>query len=517
MLNANELEAVSMALDKPMRALELRIMEDIIRRIKINGEITRAADWQINRLYELGVAKDDIAQIIAQSLDLNSGDLQKMYSDVIEAGYSRDDELYKVLGIQRIAFDDNEELHQLLFAVSEQTLGELKNITQSLGFAVKQPNGKITFTEIGDFYQQTLDSAMLDIASGAFDYNTVLMRTVKQLTNSGLRSVDYATGWSNRVDVAARRAVMTGLSQLTAKVNDDNAKTLNTNTFEVSWHSGARPSHQVWQGKWYTKEELISVCGLGQVTGLCGANCYHDYYPVIPGISEPTYTQEELDELNAKENTPREYNGKQYTAYEATQRQRALERTMRAQRQDIKLLELGGANEDDIINARARYRGTSAEYVRFSKAMNLPQQRERVTIDGLGNIGVGKYKADLTLKDYDDILYMRGKMSDLDVRKWYIAHNKKIPDMIDTTKSIDEQAKQACDLRNKHKFQARELMRNQEARKQLDIDDPIETFDEIIKRKMQDKNLSYEEALKDIVKTSVKTRKSVNKILGLEE
>ena len=244
MLNANELEAVSMALDKPMRALELRIMEDIIRRIKINGEITRAADWQINRLYELGVAKDDIAQIIAQSLDLNSGDLQKMYSDVIEAGYSRDDELYKVLGIQRIAFDDNEELHQLLFAVSEQTLGELKNITQSLGFAVKQPNGKITFTEIGDFYQQTLDSAMLDIASGAFDYNTVLMRTVKQLTNSGLRSVDYATGWSNRVDVAARRAVMTGLSQLTAKVNDDNAKTLNTNTFEVSWHSGARPSHQ---------------------------------------------------------------------------------------------------------------------------------------------------------------------------------------------------------------------------------------------------------------------------------
>ena len=190
---------------------------------------------------------------------------------------------------------------------------------------------------------------------------------------------------------------------------------------------------------------------------------------------------------------------------------------MRAQRQDIKLLELGGANEDDIINARARYRGTSAEYVRFSKAMNLPQQRERVTIDGLGNIGVGKYKADLTLKDYDDILYMRGKMSDLDVRKWYIAHNKKIPDMIDTTKSIDEQAKQACDLRNKHKFQARELMRNQEARKQLDIDDPIETFDEIIKRKMQDKNLSYEEALKDIVKTSVKTRKSVNKILGLEE
>ncbi len=103
---------------------------------------------------------------------------------------------------------------------------------------------------------------MLDIASGAFDYNTVLMRTVKQLTNSGLRSVDYATGWSNRVDVAARRAVMTGLSQLTAKGNDDNAKSLGTNTFEVSWHSGARPSHQVWQGKALEKKNLRKYHGL---------------------------------------------------------------------------------------------------------------------------------------------------------------------------------------------------------------------------------------------------------------
>lgn len=120
-------------------------------------------------------------------------------------------------------------------------------------------------------------------------------------------------------------------------------------------------------------------------------SCYHDFYPFIPGISEPTYTEEELAELNAKENTPVEYNGKKYTKYEATQRQRKLETTMRAQRQEIKLLKEGGASEDDLIAARARYRGTSAEYARFSQAMDLPQQRERVTIDGLGNIGQGKY------------------------------------------------------------------------------------------------------------------------------
>ena len=138
--------------------------------------------------------------------------------------------------------------------------------------------------------------------------------------------------------------------------------------------------------------DFVSSTGYGTVTGLCGVNCYHDFYPFIPGISEPIYSEEELRQMNEQENTPKEFGGKSYTAYEATQRQRALETTMRAQRQKISLLEQGGADEQDIINARGQYRATSAEYSRFSQAMGLPQQRERVTVDGLGNVGRGKTK-----------------------------------------------------------------------------------------------------------------------------
>lgn len=396
MFKAGELEAVSMALEPQFRELEQRIMSDVVRRIKINGEVTRAADWQITRLAQLGESKREIKKTIKYTLGLSTKEINHLYKDIIRKGYERDAELYKYKGKTQIPFADNHELQQLIGAVSNQTNSELKNITQSLGFAKRGADGKLTFTPVADYYQKTLDSAMLDISSGAFDYNTVLKRTVKEMTNSGLRTVDYATGHSNRVDVAARRAVMTGMSQLTAKVNDSNAEQLGTDTFEVTAHGGARPEHQEWQGKWYTKDELESICGLGEVTGLCGANCYHDYYPVVPGISEPTYTSEEIEEFNRKENEPVEYNGKTYTKYEATQRQRKLETTMRAQRQEIKLLKEGGASEDDLIAARSRYRGTSAEYARFSKAMDLPQQRERVTVDGLGNIGQGKYTKHLT-------------------------------------------------------------------------------------------------------------------------
>ena len=141
-----------------------------------------------------------------------------------------------------------------------------------------------------------------------------------------------------------------------------------------------------------SKEELESVCGLGTVTGLCGANCYHSYSPFTPGITPRTYTDEQLDKMNAEENKPVEYNGKTYTKYEATQRQRRLETTMRAQRQKIKLLEEGGADEQAIINARARYVKTSDEYVNFSKSVGLSQQWDRVTVGGSSVEGITKPK-----------------------------------------------------------------------------------------------------------------------------
>lgn len=197
-----------------------------------------------------------------------------------------------------------------------------------------------------------------------------------------------ASGHSNRIDVAVRRAVLTGLNQLTGQVQEANAEKLGAEKFEVTWHSTARPTHQPWQGRVYTKEELVSVCGLGEVDGLKGANCRHDYFPFIEGISERVYTDEQLEEMNRKENEKKAYGGKEYTAYEATQRQRYLETAIRAQRQKIKLLQEGNASEDDIISAKCKYHKLSQEYTNFSKAMDSPQERSRIYADGLGKVDV---------------------------------------------------------------------------------------------------------------------------------
>lgn len=389
-MKQGELEKLPIPIQQNMTSLESRIMSDIVRRIKINGEITSAADWQINRLYQMGTSKKEIKKAIGEALGLSKAEIKKLYHDTLYNEYVRNEQLYKEKGRKWVDYEKNKELQELIGAIEERTGNELKNITQSLGFAIRGPDGKIRQVPITEFYQGTLDDAMTDIASGAFDYNTVLKRTVETMTLSGLRKIDYESGWSNRVDVAARRAVMTGFNQLQAKINEQVAKELKTDYFEVSWHGGARPEHQVWQGRVYSHKQLETVCGLGSVTGLCGANCYHQYNAFIPGVSVRTYTDEQLDQMNKTENQPKSYNGKEYTTYEALQKQRQLETLMRKQRQDIKLLQEGNAAKEDIQSAKIRYRTTMGWYADFSDKMKLPQQKDRIYLDGLGRLVSGK-------------------------------------------------------------------------------------------------------------------------------
>lgn len=417
------MEAIPTALEQIFDSLQMSIMADIVRMLVLAQELTPTSVYKIGRLYKLGKSKSAIKSIVQNTLDLSNSEIKNVFSGVIESGYNEAESVFTEQGKEFIPYAENEPLQQFVRAVQAQTQGECKNITQSMGFAKRQPDGSLGFTPAADYYQETLDKAVMEIASGASDYNTVLEKTVTEMTNSGLRTVDYASGHSNRVTVAARRAVTTGLNQVVGKINEENAEKLGTNYFEVSWHSGARPTHQVWQGRVYSKEELESVCGLGTVTGLCGANCYHSYSPFTPGITPRTYTDEQLDQMNAEENEPVEYNGKKYTKYEATQRQRRLETAMRAQRQKIKLLEEGGADEQAIINARARYVKTSDEYVNFSKSVGLSQQWDRVTVGSNTVKGITKpKKAEMPLrgiKNVDD-----GKIRGMNSNK-HIANSSK--------------------------------------------------------------------------------------------
>ena len=385
------------------RNLELRIMEDIVRRIKKTGEITSTADWQINRLKILGYSSEDIENAIKDTLNASYPEMFELYDKIVEREYVRDKDVYEQVNAQYMPYEENEQMQQNVEAIIRQSKGELENITGSLGFYLDY-NGRKVLTPLAEVYTRYLDTACYEIVSGAFDYGSVLRRTVTQLTNSGLRKIDYASGRADRVDVAARRAVLTGVAQICGKMSNYNAEKLGAEFFEVDWHSGARPTHAVWQGRVYSREQLYSVCGLGTVTGLLGVNCYHMYFPYFPGISTRNYADEWLDEQNRKESIPKEFGGKEYTLYEAKQRQRQMEVAMRAQREKVQLLEKGGADPDEVMLMKAKYQGQLNEYARFSRKMGLKEERERIYLDMRGRVAPEKNMKMFTRKTEDAII-----------------------------------------------------------------------------------------------------------------
>lgn len=388
-MTQGQLEKLPLKISRIFSDLEIRIMTDIVRRIKENGFSTASSDWQITRLQQLGKAEEDIKKRIQEALKASDEEMDRIFSDEVYREYYGYDRYYKVSGFEQIPLEDNVPLQQTIEAVKRQISGEYKNLANSMGFAIRGADGRITYSPLMEFYRSTMDGAVMDIVSGAFSSNQVLSRTIKKMTDSGVRWIDYDSGHHNRIDVAARRAIMTGFRQVQGKINEQVAKDLGTDSYEVTYHVGARPEHQKWQGRVWTMEQLQSVCGLGTVTGLKGANCYHDYNAFIPGISVRSYTDKQLEQMMKEENIPKTYNGKQYTTYEALQQQRRMETAMRKSRQDIKLLQEGGADEMEVMLKKAKYQGQMQTYRDFSEKMGLPEQMKRVYQDGLGIIRTG--------------------------------------------------------------------------------------------------------------------------------
>ena len=364
---------------------ENRIIQDIVRRIRKTGKITSTADYQINRLVEMGKSTEEVEKILKDALKATYPEMFKLYDDIAEWQYVRDKSIYEQVNREFIPAEENEQLKQVSQAVRKQTQDELHNLARSYGFSVLMGNRRV-FMPFSEYYQRYVDMAITDVISGAFDYNTVIRRVVTQMTNSGLRTVDDATGYSNRVHVAVRRSVLTGVSQITGEMNRINADKLGTNYYEVDWHPGARPEHRKWQGKVYSKEELVSVCGLGTATGLQGANCYHDYYPFVKGVSERQWSDEWLRKQNAIESKIKRWQGKELDVYGITQQQRRMETAMRAQRSKIVALKTARADADQILNMRVKYRAQLYEYTKFCRQMGVEQQRERIYMDMLGRV-----------------------------------------------------------------------------------------------------------------------------------
>lgn len=377
------LDALPEELAELFRALEITLLEEICSRLKSADKLNEVTVQDIRALRSHGIDLKEIKKAIRETSGISETKLNKLLGDVV----ARNQQYYTdLIDLAHITQPETLVDAAEVAAIRMQTLDTFRNLTASMGFLVDAGR---TMLPPAKAYQWALDNATVQIQSGATNYNQAIKTAVKQLVDSGLKVVDYESGHRDQIDVAARRAVMTGVNQICAKYTEQSAQYLETPYFEVSAHAGARDkpgpspwsSHKDWQGKvysiraWDIYPSIYEVCGMGAVDGLEGANCRHRRFPWVEGVSERTYTDEQLEHID--DGLGCMFEGKTYTAYEATQEQRNVERTIRKLKREKAAYKAAGLHEEEqAVNIRLRR--LNAKYKAFSAAAGLPEQRERI-------------------------------------------------------------------------------------------------------------------------------------------
>ena len=347
--------------------LEDDILSAVIRRILKMGYVSEASKHQLEVLQAAGLLYDDIVQLIADRTDACTAQVKALFEDAGVQTVEIDNSLHEAAGALPIDIRQDSSTRQVLEAGYKKTLGTMRNLVST------------TATQTQTAFIQTCDRIYMQVSSGAFSYQEAIMNALRALADTGAEVV-YPTKHKDRMDVAVRRCVLTGVSQTAAAVSLRQAEDAGCYLMEITAHSGARPDHAKWQGQLVSltgkdvgktidglKVWSLSRIGYGSGEGFKGWNCRHNWHAYYPGLSTPNYTPEELKKLDEPCIS---YNGKLYTEYEVSQMQRAQERRVRAwKRRCITAQEGVNSATDEATRATAQAEfDRSARYLKTNEA-----------------------------------------------------------------------------------------------------------------------------------------------------
>ena len=362
--------------------VEEDLLEDIARRIAKTDGITDTAKWQAWRYEQVKLFSSNALQTLAAATGKSKEELVQIFRDAALETLAADNDIYTAAGL----------------TVPETLSPTLQNILQSGYLQTGQMMENFTATTANTVtrqFENALDRAWLQINTGGFPYQQAIRKAIQTLAQDGLCAIVYPSGHRDTIETAVRRAVLTGVNQTAAKLQIARMEEMGCEFVEVTAHPGARPSHAVWQGKVFHRGDGTSVNGVyyppfvqstgyGTGAGLGGWNCRHNFFPFFPGLSKRAYTNEMLAQLDAKEIS---YQGKDYTRYEASQMQRALERKIRKAKREYLSLDAAG---QDTAESAVKLRQARAQLNDFLTETGLRQDNFREQVAGFGRSEASK-------------------------------------------------------------------------------------------------------------------------------
>ena len=377
MLSPSYLDSLPDSFVKLFQEVEEQILHDVARRIGKMDAVTPTANWQLWRYQQTEALRNDVVKLLAKYTGKSEAAIRRLLLQAATEAMEREDAIYYHYDMEPTPFEESAALNNLLDAGARQTCGTWQNLTAT------------TANTVTGAFERTLDAAWLKVSTGAFDYKAAVKQAVDSLADD-MPMVTYPSGHKDSIEVAARRAVLTGVNQTTGKLQVARMDEMGCEFVETTAHGGARPSHAEWQGRRFHRGGAVdyrgkhypdfeAATGYGTGAGLCGWNCRHTFFAVFPELGDPPqWTQEQLRERNARNI---EWNGKKYTAYEISQMQRARERNVRRWKKRYLAEDAAGL---DATDAAVRLRAARQSLKDFTQATGGRVDSARTSVPKFG-------------------------------------------------------------------------------------------------------------------------------------
>lgn len=408
MITEKQLEQLTEILVRNVQQANVVFLEHIGAIIKKLGELRPTEAHQLIQILQYGADFNEIELEIARILNTNVETIDKIFSEYAKKDQQFYIKFYQYRNIPFTSYEQNNTLKRQVQALANITKNEMMRYsrTSAIGYSIKDLSGKPRFLGLRETYDRVLDEAFLNVGQGKESFDSAMSNIMKQLGGNGLKTVDYSTGRSVRLDSTVRMHLMNNLTELHNENQKLFGEEFEADGVEISVHELPAPDHAEVQGRQFSNEEfdkfqndIDAVDYKGKLftaefdgrdrRSIGEYNCYHYIFSIVLGVSKPNYSDEQLQKMIDKSKEIVNIDGKNYTRYECTQLQRQYERKIREQK-DIQILAKASDNKDLILESQTKITQLINKYQEISDISGLPVKTERLKVIGYKRVATKK-------------------------------------------------------------------------------------------------------------------------------
>lgn len=391
-LSEETLERLSERLVNRVENLNTYMIKKLGKQIVDIGTFTPSQVREVLQSVKYGNNLDEIMNKIADVSEKNVSDIYDIFEEVAKKNQNYAKQFYEYRKVKFIPYKQNKSLQEQVKAIAKVTANEYINMSKTFAYVKLNAQGVKEYTKISNIYQKITDEAILSITQGRDSYEMAMRRAMKEMTSSGLRTVDFDSGYSRRADSSIRMNVMDGIRRLNQELQKSFGEEFGANGVEISHHKNAAPDHiDTIDGKQFstkgditindTKYEDYDTVNNSLDRHVGELNCYHFPMQIVLGVSEPMYSKEQLEADKKANKDGFEFEGKHYTNYEGTQLQRQIETKIR-QYKDRQIGAKAINDTDEVYHCQEKIEQLTNKYKELSDTSGLPTKIDRLRVDG---------------------------------------------------------------------------------------------------------------------------------------